>query len=530
MSTSRNTGVTRRNDNSYIPGGLASYCFRSTLFNGGGVMFRKHGLSLFMVFFIGAASAAMAAESASELLEKGIYTEETVGDLPKAIEIYQKVVGEAKVTEGYAAEAQYRLGQCLLKQKNNEEAVAAFKKLIESYPNQKEWIAKAKKLIPGEAGLKLGEVPWKDGEFMQLNVKLGGGMNIGTFVWSVDAAKLDGKDIWRMKTYRYILAGGDNRGVSQVDADKNTFQPIRSMFRHTLMGDTEAEYSAGEVTVTSIKDGKKTSSRKETLDKVYYDNEQGVELFRRLPLSVGKQVIAPIYVPFGGGRVELPVTVTGLERIEVPAGQFECNKIEIGLVNQTFWVSTDANHYLVKLEAGGVIGELDQIGVNKPGELKPGGDPRLGIFFRIPAGWYSYEYDMPDNKKTIKTFFLIDPDETASNHITVSKIEEDEAKDVKTDVKKALRAWADKQIAEKTKELKDLTVRPDSWQDRNVAGMPAVSFIADYSIDQHKKAAYGIFVMGQTTKAQCLIILCDPDKLDGIRTEFDKIVDTLKIK
>src|SRR3972149_7126578 len=101
-------------------------------------MFRKGSFTLLMVFFMGACSAAVAAESASELLEKGIYTEETVGDLPKAIEIYQKVVAEAKTTEAYAAEAQFRLGQCLLKQKKTDEAEAAFKKLIESYPDQKE--------------------------------------------------------------------------------------------------------------------------------------------------------------------------------------------------------------------------------------------------------------------------------------------------------------------------------------------------------------------------------------------------------
>ena len=98
---------------------------------------KKWNFALLLVLFIGVGSAVTAAESASALLEKGIYTEETVGDLPKAIEIYQKVVAEAKATEAFAAEAQYRLAQCLLKQKKNDEAVAAFQKLIEKYPDAK---------------------------------------------------------------------------------------------------------------------------------------------------------------------------------------------------------------------------------------------------------------------------------------------------------------------------------------------------------------------------------------------------------
>ena len=81
-------------------------------------------------------SAVQAAETAAELLEKAIYTEETVGDLPTAITIYQKVLIEARKGEALAAEAQYRLGKCLLKQKKTDKAVAAFQKVVDSYPDQ----------------------------------------------------------------------------------------------------------------------------------------------------------------------------------------------------------------------------------------------------------------------------------------------------------------------------------------------------------------------------------------------------------
>ena len=81
-------------------------------------------------------------------MEKAIYTEETVGDLPTAITIYQKVLVEAEKGEAQAAEAQYRLGKCLLKQKKTDKAVAAFQKVVDSYPDHKDWVAKAKLQIP----------------------------------------------------------------------------------------------------------------------------------------------------------------------------------------------------------------------------------------------------------------------------------------------------------------------------------------------------------------------------------------------
>src|SRR6476619_2343716 len=87
--------------------------------------------------FISAASA-----SPSELLEKGIYSEETKGDLDAAITIYQQVVAEMKAGQSLAAQAQFRLGQCYLKQSKTAESTAAFKKLIHDFPDEKDLVKK----------------------------------------------------------------------------------------------------------------------------------------------------------------------------------------------------------------------------------------------------------------------------------------------------------------------------------------------------------------------------------------------------
>ena len=70
-------------------------------------------------------AAPAAPASPSELLEKGIYNEETKGDLDSAIAIYQQLVAEANVNQSLAAQAQFRLGQCYLKKNRTAEAIAA---------------------------------------------------------------------------------------------------------------------------------------------------------------------------------------------------------------------------------------------------------------------------------------------------------------------------------------------------------------------------------------------------------------------
>ena len=54
--------------------------------------------------------------------------------IDKAIEIYQHVVAQAPYGD-YGAKAQFRLGECFLRQQRFEEANRAFQKVVDDYPN-----------------------------------------------------------------------------------------------------------------------------------------------------------------------------------------------------------------------------------------------------------------------------------------------------------------------------------------------------------------------------------------------------------
>ena len=85
--------------------------------------------------------------SASTLLEKGVYAEETVGDLDGAIKIYTQIIDDAKANRRYVAQARYRLGMCYLKKGKGEEALAAFEKVISEFPEEKRLVVEARKHI-----------------------------------------------------------------------------------------------------------------------------------------------------------------------------------------------------------------------------------------------------------------------------------------------------------------------------------------------------------------------------------------------
>jgi tetratricopeptide (TPR) repeat protein len=89
------------------------------------------------------ASLPANAASPAETLEKGIYNEETTGNLDEAIKHYRQVLSDAQKTERLAAQAQYRLGRCLNKQGKKQEAAEAFKTLI-----RKSWSPKLARCCP----------------------------------------------------------------------------------------------------------------------------------------------------------------------------------------------------------------------------------------------------------------------------------------------------------------------------------------------------------------------------------------------
>ena len=85
--------------------------------------------------------AAAAAATPSDLLEKGIYTEETKGEVDKAIEFYQQIIDDPAAERSLVAQAQLRLGLCHLKLGNKSKAVSALERLTQDFPDKESALA-----------------------------------------------------------------------------------------------------------------------------------------------------------------------------------------------------------------------------------------------------------------------------------------------------------------------------------------------------------------------------------------------------
>jgi len=475
--------------------------------------------------FVGVATAAITmaaaarAESPSELLEKGIYTEETAGDLDGAIAIYEKVVAEAKAGQALAAQAQFRLGQCLLKKDRKAEATAAFEKLIRDYPGEKELLAKARKFVP--EGLPMGPVPWADGEVLQIDMRLTTGMDIGTVYYTSRSADLDGRKIWRVGS-QTVAWVGNVYGASSVDADWDTFRPISSCFKMTPLGTFNARFSPSQVVVSSEGPDGKVTERTFDETQVVYDNEQAMDVMRRLPFAPDYKTTLPVFAAMGAGNILFPLEVKCVEKVKVPAGEFECFKVHLGMVNQDFWFSNDAHRYLVKFEAGAVIAELASVEQIKPGETRQYENAQCGFSLTSPNDWFFHvlREDKPGDVKA----FILDPQGDAYTEMTVVK-----NADMKAEEQESLRKWMDGKVESLGKMKKDFVVRADSWQERTLAGRSTLSVVADWSGGKQKKVDFyaavridaGVLFFAYSIPAA---------QFDDFRKQFDAIIDTLKVK
>jgi hypothetical protein len=472
-------------------------------------------LLLSLTGVLGTASAAAPDATLSEKLEQGIYSEETKGDLDAAMKLYQEVVSEARGGQSLAAQAQYRLGVCYYKKKNYAEATATFEKLVKDYPDQKELVAMAQQYLAGTTVLL--PAPWTDGEELRLDIKLPAGLKLGMASYTVRAGETAGRTNWQVGSRMFA---GNVQSFSRVEVEADTFRPLHSRWKHSLLGDAQATYSSNHV---DLKFAGKDEVKTVEFSGRMYDNEEVIQLMRRLPLAAGyKTELRAVPALAGGTPVGIKLDVSGPEKVEVPAGTYDCYRVELS-IKQTFWYSTDPHRYLVKFEAGGALAELTAIVQHKPGDSVSYQDSAYHYSMTAPPDWIFYHSDdATDDANPSSKVLVLDPEADAISLVIVG------ARDnLAPEKRKSVRDWANQALNEGTETLKDFKVRPDGWQDRTVDGHPGLSVIGDFVEGKDKKIAYTVLSFGHTNVVD-FTFLADAAAFDGLRPKFDAIVDSYK--
>jgi hypothetical protein len=439
------------------------------------------------------------AEPVSTQLERAVYVEETAGDIDKAIELYQQIIASAEADRPHLAQAQYRLGMCLAKKGRNEEAVAAFKKVVSQYGDQEEVASKAAEQLRklDYQPLAIQPAPWADGEVMRLRLTTAAGGEIGTIIYTADATEADGRKLWLIRSHLLVTMTNMLQDTV-VEAERDSFAPVTGRTLNNDMGDYRAFYEPDEVTLTSTSNTGGRSARTMDLDQPVYDNEQVIYLLRRLPLAQGYRASFMIFPVMGGSLAECRIEVVGTERVTVPAGTYDCYRMNLSVwagttkaLEHQLWFSRDAHRYLVKYDSGHALMELAEVS-KATGEPTAFNDPQLGIGFTVPAGWFVYRHPGEQQGKII--YQLLSPEPGHWSLLAVG---------AGTKARDFLRDMTVKEVAKGDIEVlkgffKEYTVRKDSWKELEIGGLPATRFEADYRHQNRAMVEYRTYILGET--------------------------------
>ena len=303
-------------------------------------------LALIVACMLGSGSAALAAdaETTTELIEKGVYAEDVLGDIERAISLYKQVATISGAPRASVARALFRLGVCHSKSGRHADANAAFSLIIKDYPEQQELLGK----IPtSPVSVSRLRPPFTEDEVLVLH--------------SVTRPVFE--------LYRSHTETRDGKKVIRIDRSQNGWQLSSAIVDYDTMWPIERhDYLTVARPLLRISYGARsakllyhdrTAMRRQDFAHIgaVYDPATLVFLVRRLPLAVGFLTQIP-YLDATVGASYATVNVVGIERVTVAAGTFDAYRVRLTLSEveeQEWWLSSDDAHYPVKMEPSGHV-------------------------------------------------------------------------------------------------------------------------------------------------------------------------------
>ena len=456
-------------------------------------------------YFVAAVAAVLLlgapanAQSAADLLQKGIHAQETVGDVDGAIQIFRQVAASPTANKVLAAQAQYQLVVCMLQKGDRAAARKELDLLARNFPDQADLATKARKLVPG--GDTLLPAPWGEMEGSQLNLKRDGVFTGEYLYYSVDPRpKRPGRpdNPQAVSLYWGLTAKNTNRWV-EVDVDRDTFRPLAKpeLNSNDDLGDPEVAAISGPA----------------------IDIEQSVFLMRRLPLAPGFKTTLNTQPFTLASKVKSPVemAVTGIEAVQTTAGKFNCYKVAMPAIGQTFWIGVEGARPLVKFQAGKVEAELVKVWTTNVLDSV--------LSFATAAGWkdnhtpssaWSWMFHGPESFASIAN-----PDDGNQDvRVTVRRIYTPKA-----EIAQALQ----KTMADRLKE-NDSVARPESVEAFEIGGQQALRCVA-----ARKPAAgvtplieYYVWIRTESTSVE-FSAYRSPSAFAVFRWRFDPALATVKV-
>ncbi len=452
-------------------------------------------------------------------LENGIYLQETVGDLPKAIDAFKKVVSESDDALAVAAEAQFRIGDCYARLGKDDKSTAAWEAVVSDYLGQTKWVKLAKSKLNSE--LKLLPFPWGAGDELQFKITLPNGMDAGYQVWRIGSVKHKDVQAWKCTTQQTITIN-NQQNKSHVIADQQTFAPIESSWRHTILGTANATFKTGEAVVTMVG---KDAPKKLKYDGLTFDNEQAAEVFRCLDMKVGQKDKINLVTSIGMTFIPLPFEVTGMKTVKCAVGEFECFVLELS-IGQTFYVANNPSRYIVGFDGGGIEARLVKV-ITADQFEKPVQVDTDGFDLTLPAGWHAFSQPSPKHKDQYRVR-LVDPDNSVDAWVEFSPI----AALKKNQKYESPQQWVEKKLDDAKEHHKDVTIGGDQAQaadSKQDSGATAAEGTFEYKDGDRGKVGKLKSIFGKDV-AVCFSLTHPKEDAKKLSTELDSIMSSIKLK
>jgi hypothetical protein len=154
-------------------------------------------------------------------------------------------------------------------------------------------------------------------------------------------------------------------------------------------------------------------------------------------------------------------------------------------------------------------------------------DPSALVSFRLPRGWELSRGERWGDHET--TLWFKDGD---SQVLYTFYYQYPLNPPVTVDPDTSLRLSIENKIKQRreSEKISDYSVRSGSVRKRDIGGLPAMSYIGDFTISNRPQHEYMIRVLGKTTKGHFFFALPDTADLEGAVRKLEDIAVTLRMQ
>jgi hypothetical protein len=329
--------------------------------------------------------------------------------------------------------------------------------------------------------------------------------------FSMTSTTSKGRAAWRIEN-RFLAPGAEVGKLSWVEGDAETLRPIRALLRHSRLGTVRIEYVGDERRMMLNRPGEEPEPLDQKVAGEVFENDQALQILRRLPLEPGFEQTL-VFTGRPGAIATATIQVRARESITVPAGTFDCFRLTVSLPphEETHWISADEHRYPVKVDNPQAVIELREI-TRLPRGAQTLKSEKAGFELDLPGGWDAFESAFSLGFPEL-VFQLFPPEMRAGAVLCVEGL----------DAAPTVEGLARKDVKIYRSRRESYALREESWTEREVAGLEAVSFEADLEMGGVAYAEYRVYVKGPS-RYYWFVFRDRKEHLEERLGEFDGIV------